>query len=75
MTDKKDCVIAIGLYREQKNIKVLSNRLELEGYNVFSKPIKSMTQIGVYISCDPVISKSVLSEIREIYAKDAFIVE
>ncbi len=75
VTDKKDCVIAIGLYREQKNIKVLSNRLELEGYDVFSKPIKSMTQIGVYISCDPVISKSVLSEIREIYAKDAFIVE
>ena len=73
--DSKDCVIAIGLYEEPKNVSKLSSRLESEGYDVFTKDLRRLTQVGVYISCDPTISKSVLSEIQEIYAKDAFIVE
>lgn len=73
--NKKDCVIAIGLYEEAKNVSNLSSRLESEGYDVFTKNLRRLTQVGVYISCDPTMSKSVLSEIQEIYAKDAFIVE
>ncbi len=72
---KKDCVIAIGLYEDDSNVSKLSSRLESEGYSVFTKDIKRFTQVGVYISCDPTMSKSVLSEIKEIYAEDAFIVE
>ncbi len=78
--DKKDltmknCVIAIGLYEETKNVSNLTSRLESEGYSVFTKDLSRLTQVGVYISCDPTISQSVLSEIKQIYAKDAFIVE
>ena len=59
--DSKDCVIAIGLYEEPKNVSKLSSRLESEGYDVFTKDLRRLTQVGVYISCDPTISKSVLS--------------
>lgn len=73
--NRDDCIIAIGLYKEPKNISKLKSSLNKSGFNVFTRQMRTVTQVGIYISCDPIISQSVLSEVQEIYAEDAFIVK
>lgn len=73
--NREDCIIAIGLYKEPKNISKLKSSLTKSGFNVFTRQMRTVTQVGIYISCDPIISQSVLSEVQEIYAEDAFIVK
>jgi len=71
----RTCHISVGLYKEQKNIDQLKYRLEVQGFDVYTKRFPRSTQVGVYVVCDSQEAESVLSEIRADFAKDAFIEE
>ena len=62
-------------YKEQKNVDLIRRRLDTQGFDVYTKGFPNSTQVGVIVVCDTQEAESVLSEIREDFAKDAFIEE
>ena len=73
--ETRTCHISVGLYKDPSNVSQLKSRLELQGFDVYTKNIKRTTQVGVYVACDSDEAESILSEIRADFAKDAFIEE
>ena len=71
----RDCHISVGLYNDPANDDQIKLRLESQGFDVYTKRFPRSTQVGVSVVCDSQEAESILSEIREDFAKDAFIEE
>lgn len=70
-TVNDDCIIIIGAFSKSSNITKLLKRLDRDGYNSFTTPFRGLTRVGIYLTCEEDLSKSILSEVRSRYAQDA----
>ncbi len=70
---KRKCIVVIGAYSNQTNVRKLIGRLDQEGYPVFKVPFGGLTRVGAYIDC--AYSTSLLEKIRREYGSDAFLMK
>ncbi len=70
----EDCVIVIGTFKNQENIRKIKKSLASKKYKIFTTQYKQYTRIGIYQKCKSNRIQKVLKDIRHQYAKDALIV-
>jgi len=68
---KSKCIVVIGAYGNQKNIRKLIGRLDQEGYPVFKVPFRGLTRVGAYVDC--AYRRSLLQKFKREYSPDAFL--
>lgn len=68
-----DCIIVIGAFGNERNIKNLIGKLDYKGYPIFKVPFNGLTRVGVYEDC--VDAEETLQEIKNKYSPDAFILK
>ncbi len=66
-----ECIIVLGAYAINGNVDKMIRRLQKAGYEPFTRPFRSLTQVGITISCDPKVSRKHLSLMRSNFASDA----
>lgn len=72
-TSDKSCVIAIGIYRNERNANKMLNRLKKAGYDAFSVSRRNKVRVQVYHPCDTNSLNESLSNIRANFASDALV--
>ncbi len=65
------CMIILGAYSIQHNIDRMIAKLDRRGYDSFTRPFRSLTQVGIRVPCDPRDYEETLKDIRSSYAADA----
>ncbi len=68
---KSDCMIITGAYALSSNVDNMIQRLSDDNHETFTQPFGSLTQVGLYVSCDSDRSNEILSAIRSKFAPDA----
>lgn len=69
----KSCVIAVGIYRSERNAQKMLNRLEAAGFDAFSTSRRNKYRVQVYHPCDKDSLYNSLNDIRTNFASDALI--
>lgn len=71
-TSLSECVIITGVYRKQHNIDSMVSKIKGAGYEVYTEPSGHYTRIGFSFNCKNVDLQSVIDEVRQTIAKDAW---
>lgn len=50
--DNADCVIIVGLFGDEKNVRRITSLIEGQGYEVYRRSLSSGDQLGLYTSCN-----------------------
>ncbi len=72
-TQRGDCIIVIGAFGSERNIKNLIGKLDFKGFPIFKVPYNGLTRVGIYEDCDSV--NETLVKIRNTYSPDAFVMK
>lgn len=72
-TQNRDCIIVIGAFKNEGNIRNLIGKLDRDGYPIFKSIRNGTTRIGIYQDCTEV--RTTLIKVRSKYTKDAFIMK
>ncbi len=71
--EDRSCIIAVGIYRNERNANKMLDRLKEAGYDAFSISRKNRYRVQVYHSCDNKSLNQSLTSIRNNYAADALV--
>jgi hypothetical protein len=69
--DNEDCVIIVGLFGDQKNVRRIVDKISEGGYDVYRRKLASGEQLGIYTSCNSYTEA--LKFAKEEIASDAFL--
>ncbi len=50
-SDNADCVVIVGLFKDQDNARRISKKIEARGYELYRRSLASGDQLGLYTSC------------------------
>lgn len=70
-----DCVIIVGAFGDQRNVKRMIKRLEGLGWKVYSKQPYKLTKIGAYVPCDNAGLHNALDKLQHTIEPNAWILK
>lgn len=73
---QKSAVIAIGLFRDQRNVNKLVEEIYKAGYEPRTEQVRGLTRVGVELAYEyPAEVEDALSDLRRRFNKDAFVLQ
>ena len=70
---QSQCVIILGAFGRQSNVDKLLRQLKADDFDAFTVPYKSLTRVGVKVSCSE--SSRMLRKVRTRYTSDAVVLK